>query len=86
MPLQDLGCIQIDPAQRERKQGEYLQWARFPFQFDEDDLRLAKSQGIRYGTHFIEWLGAIVLYHAADHDSLVIRMTIIPANVGSKFS
>jgi len=46
-----------------------LEWRqRFPHLFDDDDLRLAKSQP---KNHFCEWLGAIVLHQTTGYLSLV---------------
>jgi len=46
--------------------------AQFPDLFDEDDVRLAESQG-RYGWHFVEWLAAIPLFHRTGYLSLISK-------------
>lgn len=72
--LQDLGCLEFDAGLRERwKRGElHPVWAsEFPSLFDGDDLRLAQGQGVEYGSHFIEWLGAAVLHLATRYHALV---------------
>lgn len=72
--LHDLGCLEFDANLRERwKRGElHPVWAsEFPSLFDDDDLRLAKGQGVEYGSHFIEWLGAAVLHLATGFHALV---------------
>jgi VRR-NUC domain len=43
-----------------------------PELFDEDDRRLAETQG-PLGLHFYEWLAAIVLHHATGYLSLVSK-------------
>lgn len=60
----DIGTIEIlRSLQGLWKSGRLApEWARkYRELFDEDDVRLAKSQG-RYGWHFVEWLAAILLY------------------------
>lgn len=66
-----IATIRIEPAQRARwRSGDLaLEWRqRFPHLFDDDDLRLAKSQP---KNHFCEWLGAIVLHQTTGYLSLV---------------
>jgi hypothetical protein len=41
---------------------------QYPALFDEDDLRLAKTQP---RNHFYEWLAAILIYHSTGYHSLV---------------
>jgi hypothetical protein len=72
-PLLDLGCLYFDLDQKQLfKEGKlHREWAAlYPFLFDSDDIRLVESQG-KWGTHFIEWLGAIVLYRATNFYSLL---------------
>jgi hypothetical protein len=46
-----------------------LQWAeRYPKLFDEDDVRLYKSQP---AYHFYEWLGAILIFESTGYLSLI---------------
>lgn len=72
----DIGSIEILRSQRDlwRGSGDLAgEWARrFPELFDEDDVRLVKSQG-RYSWHFVEWLAAILLYHTTGYLSLVSK-------------
>jgi hypothetical protein len=66
-----IATVHVDPSQRSRWQTGRLarEWrTRFPDLFDDDDLRLADSQP---GSHFYEWLGAIVLHHTTGYLSLV---------------
>jgi hypothetical protein len=66
-----IAAVNVAPSQRARWQSGELahEWrARFPDLFDDDDLRIAKSQP---GVHFYEWLGAIVLHHTTGYLSLV---------------
>jgi len=66
-----IGTVNVVPSQRIRWQsGHFAQgWrTRFPDLFDDDDLRIATSQP---GSHFYEWLGAIVLHHTTGYLSLV---------------
>ena len=70
-PITKIAPIQVDPAQRARWQSRNLalEWRqKFPDLFDDDDLRIAKSQP---NIHFYEWLGAIVLHHTTGYLSLV---------------
>ena len=72
-PITQIATVDVAPSQRERwKSGTLAQeWkARFPNLFDDDDLRIADSQAA-FGTHFYEWLGAIVLHHTTGYLSLV---------------
>jgi hypothetical protein len=71
--ITDIGTIEIARSQREVwKTGRLsAEWAeRYPDLFDELDLQLVKSQG-HLGHHFIEWLGAILIYHTTGYLSLV---------------
>jgi hypothetical protein len=66
-----IATVNVVPSQRARWQSGHLaqEWrGRFPNLFDDDDVRLAKSQP---GIHFYEWLAAIVLHHATGYLSLV---------------
>jgi hypothetical protein len=70
-PITKIAPIPVDPAQRARWQSRNLalEWRqKFPDLFDDDDLRIAKSQP---NIHFYEWLGAIVLHHTTGYLSLV---------------
>lgn len=71
--ITDIRTIEILHSQRKLWQSGRLapEWARkFPELFDEEDVRLVESQG-KYGWHFVEWLAAIVLYHATGYHSLI---------------
>jgi hypothetical protein len=71
--ITNIGTIEILHSQHELWRSGRLapEWARrFPELFDEQDLRLAESQG-PLGYHFVEWLAAIVLYHTTGYLSLV---------------
>lgn len=69
--ITQLGTVDVVRSQVERWRSGHLAqgWkARFPDLFDEDDLRVATTQP---GSHFYEWLGAIVLHHTTGYRSLV---------------
>lgn len=71
MKIKPIGTAQFLGAQRDRfRSGELAdQWAElYPEIFDSDDLRLAKSQP---SYHFLEWLGAVVLYSTTGYLSLI---------------
>lgn len=71
--MTDLGRVAIPRSLQEQwKRGTLAaDWAvRFPNLFDEDDLRLATSQGPR-GNHFSEWIAALMLHRATGYLSLV---------------
>jgi hypothetical protein len=73
--LHDLGVFPVSRALQSRwKQGKVAPaWKRqYPQLFDDDDLRLAKSQG-HMGYHFYEWLAAIILHHATGYHALVAK-------------
>jgi hypothetical protein len=66
-----IATVNVVRSQRARWQSGHLpqEWrTRFPNLFDDDDLRLAKSQP---ALHFYEWLGAVVLHHTTGYLSLV---------------
>lgn len=44
--------------------------SKYPYLFDEDDIRLARSQGI-LGYKFYEWLSAVTIYNTTGYVSLV---------------
>jgi hypothetical protein len=74
-PFVEIGRFEISRDQMVRwRRGELRrEWAaRFPQLFDSDDRRLARTQGPD-GYHFIEWLGAIVLYHLTGYRSLISK-------------
>ncbi len=74
-PITDIGSVEIHRSQRVLwKSGSLAaEWARrFPELFDEEDRRLAGTQG-PLGYHFYEWLAAIVLHHATGYLSLVSK-------------
>ncbi len=69
----ELGVFRFGKAQQERfKSGElWAEWARkYPEIFDERDLDLVRTQAPG-GTHFYEWLAAIVVLNATGYLSLV---------------
>ena len=69
----ELDLVEVPRTQQEEwKRGVLApEWARsFPDLFDEDDLRLATTQGPR-GNHFPEWLAAIWLHKKTGYRSLV---------------
>jgi hypothetical protein len=71
--LVTIGTFDVPLTQRERfKSGElWREWhSSYPDLFDEDDLRLAKTQA-GGGYHFYEWLAAILLYQRTGYLSLV---------------
>jgi hypothetical protein len=71
--MREVGFFELSGTQRERWKGLELQrtWAKkFPELFDEEDLRLAISQG-RLGYGLIEWLGAIFFHHLTGYHALV---------------
>lgn len=71
--ITNIATVNVARSQRVRWQSGHLaqEWrTRFPNLFDDDDLRIAKSQASR-GTHFYEWLGAIVLHRMTGYLSLV---------------
>jgi len=71
MTLSKIGVVPFYAAQQRQFRSGVLaeQWARqYPLIFDDDDLRLAKSQP-QY--HFFEWLGAVVLHTTTGYLSLV---------------
>lgn len=73
--ITEIGWVEIERGQQERWRGGSLaaEWAeRFPELFDEDDLRLAKTQG-PMGYHFYEWVAAIVLHHTTGYLPLVSK-------------
>jgi hypothetical protein len=48
------------------------EWAKkYPFLFDKDDIKLARSQAPKFHYHFYEWLGAVLLYEATGYYSLI---------------
>lgn len=48
-----------------------ISWAyTYPMIFDEDDLRIAETQA-EFGSHFHEWLAAVLVYHTYGYFSLV---------------
>ena len=68
-----IATVNVARSQRARWTSGHLaqEWrTRFPNLFDDDDLRIANSQA-RFGTHFYEWLAAIVLHHTTGYLSLV---------------
>ena len=74
-PITDIGSVEIQRSQQALWKSGTLaaEWARrFPELFDEDDRRLAETQG-PLGYHFCEWLAAIVLHHATGYLSLVSK-------------
>ena len=71
IPLQRIGAVEFDAQQRRRFQSGDLprDWSeRYPELFDTDDLRLALRQP---DYHFLEWLGAVVLFNTTGYRSLV---------------
>jgi hypothetical protein len=69
--LMTFGAFSITHQQRDRfVNGKLSQdwYDKYPAIFDEDDLRLAKSQP---RNHFYEWLAAILIYHSTGCYSLV---------------
>jgi len=71
--LQIVGEFEVRSKQRECfVNGELWQewFEKYPEIFDEDDLRLAKSQASK-GYHFYEWLAAIQIYLSTGYLSLV---------------
>ncbi len=71
--IANLGLFAIATHQRTRfKSGDlWREWAhRYPEIFDEDDQRLAQSQG-PLGYHFFEWQAAVLLYQEMGYLSLV---------------
>jgi VRR-NUC domain-containing protein len=73
--ITEIGTVDIQPSQQQLWRSGRLApvWARrFSELFDEDDPRLAESQG-HLGYHFGEWLAAIVLHHATGYLSLVSK-------------
>ncbi|HEY3729410.1 MAG TPA: hypothetical protein VGL51_19695 [Solirubrobacteraceae bacterium] len=67
----DIGTIEVRRSQKELwREGSLMpEWARrFPELFDEQDVRIAETQP---AYHFMEWLAAIVLYHATGYRALV---------------
>jgi hypothetical protein len=65
-----INTLYFSPAQRATfAKTLSKQWKkRYPFLFDDDDLRIVKKQGV---AHFGEWLTAIYLYEATGYHSLV---------------
>jgi hypothetical protein len=64
-------------AFNEQDRGEFrdgrkvIEWSRkYPFLFDSEDVRIAKTQASR-GYHFFEWFAAICLYEEIGYFSLV---------------
>ena len=71
--FREIGVFEYYRRQREAfKQGHLWQeWAaRYPDIFDEEDCRLAESQGPD-GYHFNEWLAAVLLYETYGFLSLI---------------
>ena len=54
------------------KSGElYEEWFRvFPELFDEDDIRVARTQA-KLGLHYFEWLSALTVYQSLGYLSLI---------------
>ena len=54
------------------KSGElYEEWFRvFPELFDEDDIRVARTQA-KLGAHYFEWLSALTVYQSLGYLSLI---------------
>ena len=54
------------------KSGElYEEWSRaFPALFDEDDIRVARTQA-KLGAHYFEWLSALTVYQSLGYLSLI---------------
>lgn len=66
-----LGTFAVSIQQRDHFiKGQLSQdwYEKYPAIFDEDDLRLAKTQP---RNHFYEWLAAILIYHSTGYYSLV---------------
>ena len=69
--IQLLGTLEFAPARREQFRTGQLrdEWTRrYPFLFDEDDLRIATTQ---QKSHFFEWLAAVLVYESFGYRSLV---------------
>jgi hypothetical protein len=67
----NLGTFTVARQQRDRfVNGQLSQdwYEKYPSIFDEDDLRLAKTQP---RNHFYEWLAAILIYLSTSYYSLV---------------
>jgi hypothetical protein len=70
-PISTVAQIQIAPHQLELWKSGALaaHWAEhYPFLFDDLDLALTRTQN---SSHFVEWLGAIILHHTTGFHALV---------------
>jgi hypothetical protein len=71
----ELGDFGYRSQQRDRfVSGElWKQWAKgYPDIFDEEDVRIAKSQaGPKMRQHFHEWLAAVLIFHTYGYLSLI---------------
>ena len=54
-----------------KTEGLYEEWfKRFPVLFDEDDIRVARTQA-KLGLHYFEWLSALTVYQCLGYLSLI---------------
>lgn len=77
--IQELGPVPYAAALKQTfRDGLWREWAeRYPHLFDEEDVRLAGTQAT-HGSHFHEWLGAIVLHQTTGYLSLVEKYQFSP--------